>query len=105
MNLTDYQFPTLTLQQVAFSTLKADPVLLEEAERRGFYNGDTPYNKLFSELFFKGGTLNFKKDVDPEFRSKVGAYMRALMGSFEPSHEEKEAICALLLSELVEVKS
>lgn len=26
------------------------------------------------------------------------------MGSFEPKHEEKEAICALLMSELLEPK-
>jgi len=29
--------------------------------------------------------------------------LKALMESFEPKHEEKEAICAMLMSELIEL--
>jgi hypothetical protein len=95
------QIPTLTDVEIAISTVKTDPALLAEAKARGFYNGHTPYNALFGSLFFRGGKLNFKKRLDPEFKTTATRYLRALMGSFEPSHEDKEAVCALLLSELV----
>jgi len=84
--------------------LPTDKALLEEAERRGFsICSNTPYNDLFSNLFFKGGKLNFKKNLDPDFKAAAVPYLKAFMGSFEPKHEHKEAICALLLSELVDI--
>jgi len=82
--------------------VKTDPKLLEEAKKRGFYNGHTKYNELFSSLFYSGGKLNFKKDLSLDFREKALPYLKAFMQSFEPRHEEKEAISALLLSELVD---
>lgn len=85
--------------------LATDKKLLKEAEKRGFRCGsNTPYNKLFNQLFFSGGTLDFKEDLNEDFKDKALPYLRAFMGSFEPKHEEKEAVSALLLSELVEVK-
>ena len=77
--------------------------LLAEAKKRGFLHGRTPYNKLFSELFFKGGKVEFKDGVDENLKQKGWDYCRALMGSFNPKHEHKEAVCAMLLSEIVEV--
>jgi len=83
--------------------LSADKKLLEESVKRGFGAGNyTPYNKLFSQLFFRGGKLNFKNDIDEGFKGRALPYLKSFMSSFEPKHEEKEAICALLLSELVE---
>lgn len=103
MNIKDFKFPTLTALDLAFSTLSADPQLLAEAKKRGFYNGQTPYNKLFSELFYSGGKLNFKKDLDLDFAELAVPYLKSFMGSFAPKHEEKDAISALLLSELVDI--
>ena len=100
MNLQDYNFPELTGLDIAFSTLKTDPFLLELAKERGFYNGNTPYNRLFSDLFYSGGSLTFKCSITEEFKKKAIPYLKAFMGSFEPKHEEKEAICSLILSEL-----
>jgi hypothetical protein len=102
MNLREHKFPEVSRIDMAFSTFRTDPALLAEAKARGFYNGHTPYNRMFSTLFFKGGKLNYKKDVPEEFLNAAVPYLKAFMGSFEPKHEEKEAICALLLSELVE---
>lgn len=96
MNLKKFKFPKISLH------LPTDKRLLAEAEKRGFYNGSTKYNALFSVLFFTGGSLTFKKDLDEDFRKNAFVYLKAFMGSFSPKHEEKEAICALLLSELVE---
>jgi hypothetical protein len=85
-------------------SMKTDQKLLTEAKARDFYCGHTKYNDLFSSLFFSGGTLNLKKDLDEEFKKKVLPYLKSFMGSFDPRHEDKEAICALLLSELVEIE-
>lgn len=101
-DIRSYLFPTLTGFDIAFSSVKTDPVLLAEAKARGFYCKRTPHNDMFSKLFFCGGKVNFKKNIPEEIRQKIWAYLRALMGSFEPSHEDKEAVCALLLSEIAE---
>ena len=100
LDLTKYPFPKLDAASMAFSTLNTIPALLEEAKFRGFMRG-TPYNRLFSTLFFKGGKLDFKKDLDEDFTSRAVPYLKAFMSSFSPKHEHKEAICAMLLSELV----
>lgn len=105
MDIRKFDFPKVTGLDVAFPTIRTDAVLLAEARARGFYNGRTPYNELFSTLFFSGGKLNYKKDLPEEFKKQAIPYLKAFMGSFEPKHEEKEAICALLLSELVDIES
>ena len=104
IDIKSYNFPQVDDIGIAFSTEGTDKKLLEEAERRGFLYGSTPYNKLFSDLFFKGGKLDYREGLDDEFVSRCSRYMRAVMASFEPKHEHKEAICALLLSELVDLK-
>lgn len=103
MDLKQFNFPKLNATDIAFSVLTTNKELLDEATKRGFYNGNTPYNKLFSKLFFSGGKLNYKKDIDNKFKDKAMSYLRAFMHSFEPQHQEKEAVCAMLLSELVDV--
>jgi hypothetical protein len=97
MDLQKYKFEELNMCQ------RTDKKLLIEAKSRDFYNGNTPYNALFGGLFFGGGKLNFKKDIPEDFRKTATQYLKAFMGSFEPKHEEKEAICAMLLSELVDI--
>ena len=102
MDLTKFEFPEVTRVDMAFPTFGTDKALLEEAKKRGFYGGHTRYNDLFNKLFFGGGTFSFKKDIDPDFKNRAWLYCRAFMGSFEPKHEEKEAIAAMLMSELIE---
>lgn len=95
MDLLTYDFAEINI------CMPTDRKLLAEAKERGFYCGDKPHNKLFSKLFFNGGALDFKKDLDQDFKNKALPYLKMFMGSFEPKHEEKDAICAMLLSELV----
>ena len=104
MDLKTFDFPKLSGLDMAFSTIKTDPKLLAEAKERGFYDGHTEYNSLFSNLFFSGGKVEFKPDVDPEFKAKAWPYCRGFMTSYDPSHEDKEAICAMLMSELLVAK-
>lgn len=91
LDLKEFNFPEVNAVNRAFPTFKADPALLAEAKARGFYNGSTPYNQLFSDLFFSGGKIKFKKNVDETFRQKAWGYCKAFMGSYEPKHEEKES--------------
>ena len=94
MDLINYDFKDI------MACMTTDKKLLAEARERGFYNGNTKYNKLFSNLFFSRGRINLRKDIDKQFRQRALEYLRAFMGSFEPKHEEKEAISALILSEI-----
>ena len=104
MNLQEYKFPNITDAGKVFGTFNTVPELLAEAKARGFYDGDTPYNSLFSKLFFAGGKLNFKPNLPEDFKTNATRYLGAFMRSFAPKHEEKEAICALILSELVDIE-
>lgn len=102
MNLKTYKFPKISAISEGISTQETDKKLLAEAKKRGFYNGETKYNKLFSTLLFFGGSVVFKKDINQDFQDRAWLYCLALMKSFEPKHEEKEAVCAMIMSELVE---
>lgn len=101
MDIRDHKFPKLTGLDLAFPTVPTDKNLLAEAHQRGFTSGDTPYERLFSDLFYKGGSLDFKSDLPEPFKKDATMYLKALMGSWEPKHEHKQSVCALLLSELV----
>jgi hypothetical protein len=105
MDLKKYKFPKISEFNMALSILKTDKVLLEEAKKRGFYDAHTPYNQLFSQLFYRGGKIKFKEGLNEEFRINAWRYCRSFMSSFEPKHEDKEAICALLMSELLELNN
>ncbi len=95
MNLQEYKF-----EGDGFET---DTVLLQEAHDRGFYNGHTPYNKLFSDLFFKGGNIKFKEGLDEAFLSRAVGYLHKCMRSFASKHQEKEAVSSLILSEVADI--
>lgn len=97
MDLTKFNYPEPTF------ALGTDKELLAEAERRGFLHGHTPYNDKFNALFFGGGSVKLKEGIDGKFKGKAFPYLKALMGSFSPKHEHKEAVCAMLLSELIEL--
>ena len=102
MDLKEFKFPEVSKVDMAFPTFGTIPELLEEAVKRKFYNGNTEYNKLFSAIFFSGGKVKFKKGLDKEFVERAWAYCSSLMGSYTPKHEEKEAVCAMIMSEILE---
>lgn len=102
MDLKTFKFPDVTVADAAFPTFDTIPELLKEAISREFHRNYNPYNELFSELFFNGGTVQFKPDVDPEYQNRVWSYCRSFMGSWAPKHQDKAAICAMLMSEILE---
>lgn len=95
MDLSTYKFPEVTKVDLAFSTFDVTKELLEEAEKRDLTKG----RKKFSELFFSGGTVEFKDDVEGTWKESAFMYARALMGSFLPKHEHKKAVCAMIFEE------
>lgn len=101
MNLLEFKFPSVDKADLAFPTFGTIPELLMEAEKRGFTDSHNPYNRLFNKLFFTGGKVKFKTELS-EQQNNMWLYCRSFMRSFFPKHEHKEAICAMLLSELVE---
>lgn len=102
LDLKSYDFKVVTTVDLAFPTFDTDPVLLKEAKDRGFMDHYNPYCKLFGTIFFRGGKVKFKDGLDESFKNKAWPYLRSFMGSFAPKHEHKQAICAMLLSELCE---
>jgi hypothetical protein len=102
MNLQEFPFPKMTAIDMAFPTASTDPLLLKEAKERGFYNGHEKGNEMFNQLFYSGGQVVFKKGISEEFANDAYSYLRGFIGSWAPKHQEKEAICALILSEIAE---
>lgn len=96
MDLQKFEFPKVDGIDIAFPTFNTIPALKEEAIKRGFDNYNNKWCKRFSDLFYGGGKLNLKADHNKDMLN----YMRSFIGSFAPKHEDKEMICAMLLSEL-----
>ena len=102
LSLMAYPFPEIQRVEEVFSTLKADPALLEEARHRGFYMGHTKANQMFSRLF-GGGRIMIKPEADTEFVRRVIPYLKALLSSYALKHVEKAAISAMLLDVIADV--
>lgn len=102
MNILKYTYPKVSPIQLGFSTFDAPEVLIEEAKKRGFYDGKTKANELFNKWFFSGletGEIKQREDGDKDEINNALLFARALMGSFTPKQENKEAVCALIFSE------
>jgi len=87
-------------KQNFYAALKACP--------NEFFNKDTKYNQLFSKMFFEGLTkeefANLKfRSSDRDTKRIRGRYLKSIMTSFELKHEDKEAVCAWLLSMIIEL--
>jgi hypothetical protein len=66
------------------------------------WNSETIWNKLTSDWFYKGfKSLDMKPKEGIDVK-KAMRHIRAILGSFEPKHEHKEAAVAYLLSQWFE---
>ena len=99
MNLSEYKFPQVTKADSVFPTFNTIPELLEEAKKRDLRKG----RQKFNELFFSGGKLDFQDDVAGTWKSHAFVYAKALMQSYAPKHEDKEAVCAMIFEETLKL--
>ncbi len=95
MDLSNYKWPSVSKVDIAFPTFNAPKDLIEEANKRKIEKG----RKKFNELFFNGGKIELKTDVKGTWKERAFMFARALMGSYAPSHEDKEAVCAMIFEE------
>lgn len=100
LKVGEHQFPVFDGVAAAFGAQGLDYPSRENIPAQ-FYNGNTPYNRAFSTLFFQGGSLDqfglsFKAGID---HTQAMTAIRALMCSWAPKHEIKEATVAWALSE------
>lgn len=103
LKIGDHQFRKFQGIDAAFGANEGD-YPAREAIPSEFYDGRTKFNDVVSALFFKGGKLadhglKLKAGTDP---ASFYTTLRALLCSFAPKHEIKEATCAWLLSEHTE---
>jgi len=64
-----------------------------------FRRRNTPWHRIVSTWFFSGLPADTDFFPKPAIDAKDAiAHVAAILRSFEPSHEDKEAICAYLLS-------
>lgn len=77
--------------------------LMPKGIPKDFYRGRTEQNDIVSKWFYNGlpkGTEFIPKEgID---KNKALRHIKAILVSFEPSHEDKEASCAYLLSQWFE---
>jgi hypothetical protein len=95
MDLSTYKFPKVTKADLAFPTFNTPKELVEEAEKRNPQKG----MKKFTELFYSGGKIELKKDVEGTWKENAYMYARALMGSWSPKHEHKELVVGMIFEE------
>lgn len=98
--------PKLDQLSVAFGDIKHMPKYADVPER--FKRSSDPYVSAVSSWFFSGAkgapngliidgvTYTAKAGIDVKDALRA---IKAVLGSFEPRHEHKEAACAYMLSE------
>lgn len=97
--------PELSGLDVAFGNIKHMPKY--ETVPEEYKNSRNPYVEFVTGWFFSGKTkdemqrLVAKKGVD---RNKALCAIKAILCSFEPKHEHKEAGAAYLLSQWFDLK-
>lgn len=70
---------------------------------QAFFDGNNPWARLASSIFFGGADMKAWawKSRDEEIRKRQRSCLRAALGGFELPHEQKEALCAWMLSEML----
>lgn len=99
-----YKPREITGIDLAFGTMEMEllPKWTDIPESFRDMNDESKYSKLVSDWFF-GGLESLsgvpKEGIDPQLAFKN---IKAILRSFDPKHEHKQAGCAFLLSEWFE---
>ena len=91
------EFPEVTDVSIAFGGYPRDwfDAALKKAE------GIEPeWENKANELFFNGGKIDINKSLPEDYRAKGFRMLQAVLGSWEPKHEHKAAVCGLILKSI-----
>lgn len=79
--------------------------LIAEAKRRGFRErwADDPHCAMAEKLFYSGGKVLGRADVARDDSDKARVCLRCVLGSFQPSHEDKIAVAGMIIADYLEV--
>lgn len=98
------KIPEITPIESAFGCIKHLPLMAEIPEKFKTFDA-TPQNKFIGKWFFKGLRQEDVAELIPKVgvdKQKALKAIAAIMRSYEPQHEHKEAGCAFLLAEWFE---
>lgn len=104
----ELQFPFVQISQAqaAFGNIPNYSEVLEACPKEFFSNRYNEWSEFAMKIFFKGLTkdefaqLVFKSN-DANVQTAQLTYLQAWLGSYVPRHEDKEAVCGWLLSEML----
>ena len=93
------KFPEVSCADIAFGGYPQEwfSQTLKEAEEKGF--GVNNCDRA-AELFYNGGKINYNEQRDKEYLDAGSRTLRAVLGSFEPKHEHKMAVCEYIIHSL-----
>lgn len=83
---------------LAFGGNMKDLLPAEKDIPKEFWHGHGKWNDLVSSMFFCGGKIKSMKPKEGIDGKDAIGHIRAILGSWEPKHEHKEAGCAYLFS-------
>ena len=91
------EFPEVTDAQVAFGGYPRP--WFDEALKKA--EGIEPeWENKANELFFSGGKVGINESLPEDYRKRGFHMLQAVLGSWEPKHEHKSAVCGLILKSL-----
>lgn len=105
MNLQTFDFSQhdeYLLGKDGITSMPADDKLLAEAKKRGLYKTLSPHRALHLATANFGGVIKIKAGLPYKWANNALNYLVKLRMSVKCNEEEKQAICALILSEIAE---
>lgn len=89
--------PEVTDADVAFGGYPRD--FFESAKRFDFADRteQTRFEDIVNDLFFNGGQIPCGSTVAAPYKTRALRMFKAVVKSFEPSHEDKTRVCAAIL--------
>lgn len=90
-----FKYPKVSEFDIVFGGYPQD--WFREHVRKDFQSPEnkSKYERIVHDLFFKGGTIPHKNNSIDGLN-----LFKAILHSFEPKHEDKVRVCALILEDL-----
>ena len=60
-------------------------------------NSNTKWEKIFSSIFYNGGSFLLNTRWEKEYTDKAVRQFRVVKNSYRPKHQEKTAVCAYMI--------